>query len=100
MTEADLLDLIRWLALRYGDNEPVFAVETAFSGQPLPEGVRRQATWQAIFGEKTPPPSGLAWRQCPECRQWYVHSPGPERRTTDQEADEMAKRAADHLSIW
>lgn len=72
----DLLDLIRWLAIPYGTNEPVFAVE-GIDGRPLPEGVRRRDTWRMIFGERRERPG--VWRQCGECRGWQVVTPDSDR---------------------
>lgn len=85
----ELLELIRWLALPYGGNEPIFAVEDQF-GRALPEGLRRQATWRAIFGEPDHDPLPGAWRQCQECRGWYVHHPGTDRGLNDQDVAELA----------
>lgn len=84
----DLLLLVRWLSRPYGHNEPVFAIELP-DGRPLEAGLRLQATWRALFGELVQVPG--AWRQCEECRTWYVHMPTSNRRLNDFDIEELAR---------
>jgi hypothetical protein len=84
----DLLLLVRWLALPYGANTPVFAMENPY-GQPLPASRRLKATWEAIIGEGNETPG--VWRQCAECRGWYVAAPGSDRRLNDADIEAVAK---------
>lgn len=88
----DLLALLKWMALPYGTNEPVFAASLP-TGRPLESNIRLQATWRAIFGERKVIPG--EWRQCPECRTWYVHAPGSDRRLNGHDIEVLARAMVD-----
>lgn len=66
-----LQDLIRWLALPYGDNSPIFATSLP-DGTPLETGREMQAMYREIVGEKNGTTG--TWFQCPECSTWQVRS--------------------------
>jgi hypothetical protein len=66
----DLEDLVRWLAIPYGDNSPQFAVAD-WTGAPLDDGKRLSALYQEVVGE-TRPPVHTAWTQCPTCSMWQT----------------------------
>jgi hypothetical protein len=66
----DLTDLVRWLALPYGDNSPQFATAT-WEGAPLEDGKRLAAVYASVVGE-TRPPVPTAWTQCPTCGMWQT----------------------------
>lgn len=85
-----LLDVITWEAKKYNGNEPLFATKLP-DGRPLSEGIRRQETWRAIFGEprKEAPPG--AWVQCGECRRWHVVHPDSNRSINDDDAAFIAE---------
>ena len=65
-----LEDLVRWLALPYGDNSPQFATAT-WEGAPLEDGKRLAAVYASVVGE-TRPPVPTAWTQCPTCSMWQT----------------------------
>lgn len=88
---SDLIDLVRWLALPYGDNMPVFATELP-DGRPLQDGRRLAELYLEVVGDKRNPTPG-AWRQCPSCRQWYVARPGIDRKLTGHDVIELGKLA-------
>ena len=85
----DLVELVEWLAMPYGDNRPVFATELP-DGRPLDTGVKLERLFTAVMGEKRETPG--AWVQCEECRAWHVAFPGSDRHLTDQDAEETAKQ--------
>lgn len=87
-----LLDIIRWEAKRYDGNEPLFAIRTAISGQPLEEGLQRQRVWRAIFGtpRKEAPPG--EWVECLSCSRWSVRHPDSDRTLTDHHVQLLAKQ--------
>jgi hypothetical protein len=62
----DLVDLVKWLAIPYGDNAPMFATAD-WSGEPLEDGRRLKAAWVSIMGPGEPPDPHRAWTQCPTC---------------------------------
>ena len=66
----DLTDLVKWLALPYGDNSPQFATAT-WEGAPLEDGRRLAAVYESVVGE-TRPPVPTAWTQCPTCGMWQT----------------------------
>ena len=43
----ELEDLILWLALAYGDNDPIFAYQDPY-GAPLPENERLDSIWHRV----------------------------------------------------
>ncbi len=86
---ADLADLIEWLAMPYGDNEPVFATALP-DGRPLDAGIRLQRIWRAVMGEGRR--SDGAWVMCDACgRPWYVHAGHPSRNLTDHEVEQLRR---------
>lgn len=44
----DLEDLVRFLALTYGDNDPILPFMNPRTGEPMPHNVRLAATWQYV----------------------------------------------------
>lgn len=66
-----LQDLIRWLALPYGDNAPIFATSLP-DGTPLETGREMEALYREVVGEKTG--TAGSWFQCPECGMMQVRS--------------------------
>ena len=66
----DLEDVVKWLALPYGDNSPQFATAT-WEGAPLEDGRRLAAVYESVVGE-TRPPVPTAWTQCPTCGMWQT----------------------------
>lgn len=88
----DLEELVRWLAIPWSQagNMPLFATELP-DGRPLETGLKLKALYEEVVGYGGHEGQG-AYRQCPECRQWYVHYPGSDRRATDHEVHEMAKQ--------
>ena len=87
----DLKQLIQWLAMPWSQagNLPMFATELP-DGRPLDTGIKLKALYESIVGAGGHEGQG-AYRQCPECRQWYVHYPGSDRKRTDHEIEEMAR---------
>ncbi len=62
-----LEDLVRWLALPYGENTPLFATAT-WDGQPLETGKRMAELYAEVVGGRSEPPRvGVAWTRCPTC---------------------------------
>jgi hypothetical protein len=62
-----LEDLVRWLALPYGENRPLFALAD-WEGKPLDDGKRLEATYLSVVGEKSEPARvGVAWTRCEMC---------------------------------
>jgi len=70
----DLRELVKWLALPFGDNEPIFATK-GVSGETLETGVKLRDLYRSIVGEKEPV-RGI-WFQCPTCNMWQVDSTIP-----------------------
>ena len=63
----DLEDLVRWLALPYGENRPLFATAD-WQGKPLDDGKRLEETYLSVVGEKSEPARvGMAWTRCEMC---------------------------------
>lgn len=46
---ARLTDLLRWLAAKWGDNNPLFPDRDPSSGQPLPGNVELSRTWYRVI---------------------------------------------------
>ena len=65
--DRDLEVLVRWLALPYGENRPLFATAD-WQGKPLDDGKRLAETYLSVVGEKSEPARvGMAWTRCPTC---------------------------------
>jgi hypothetical protein len=69
--EARLEALVRWLALPYGDNVPVFATQLP-DGRTLATGVMLRDLYTSLMGPSTP--TSGTWQQCPTCQRWDIHS--------------------------
>ena len=83
-------ELIRWLSLPFGDNEPVFAGadgRASVNGQPLGHAAQMHTLWHQVMGTQhvepevyitvnadgTPTPvDSRTWVQCPTCNGWHV----------------------------
>jgi hypothetical protein len=63
--------LVLWLAMPYGENQPIFATALP-DGRVLETGVKLQALYRQVVGEKQWT-HGI-WVQCPCCSQMYVQS--------------------------
>jgi hypothetical protein len=66
---ANVVALVRRLALVYGDNTPIFATEDEY-GHKL-DGAEMAAIYELIVGPKDPPAEAVWWR-CPECSTWQI----------------------------
>jgi hypothetical protein len=53
VTIADLCDLIDWLALTYGDNDPIWPLVHPVTGEPMPHNERLARTWQVVVRRNT-----------------------------------------------
>jgi len=69
--EIDLRDLVRWLAIPYGDNSPQFATAD-WNGEPLEDGKRLQAVYESVMGKPKEPAPHTAWTKCPTCSMWQT----------------------------
>ncbi len=56
-TMADLVELILWLAIPYGEGDPIFETVDPFSRQPLPENERLARNWHLIVRGRPAPES-------------------------------------------
>jgi|ERR1039458_5109009 hypothetical protein len=66
-----LEELIRWLALPYAGNEPIFA-HSNWDGSPIESGARLRKTFRHVVG---PGPETLgAWARCTTCGIYSVRS--------------------------
>jgi hypothetical protein len=48
ITIADLCDLIDWLALTYGDNDPIWPLVHPVTGEAMVHNERLARTWQVV----------------------------------------------------
>jgi hypothetical protein len=48
VTIADLCDLIDWLALTYGDNDPIWPLVHPVTGEAMVHNERLARTWQVV----------------------------------------------------
>jgi len=48
ITIADLCDLIEWLALTYGDNDPIWPLVSPQTGERMIHNERLARTWQVV----------------------------------------------------
>jgi hypothetical protein len=72
MGENDQLRLLaRWLAMPYGNNDPVFAVELP-DGRPLNTGLMLRDLYASVVGPAVFTPG--IWQQCPTCSHWEVRA--------------------------
>jgi hypothetical protein len=69
----ELEELIRWLALPYGDNEPIFAYSN-WDGTPIDSGARLRAVWHRVVGDTSKLNEHGTWVRCPHCGSYQVHS--------------------------
>jgi hypothetical protein len=53
VTIADLCDLIDWLALTYGDNDPIWPLVHPVTGEPMVHNERLARTWQVVVRRNT-----------------------------------------------
>lgn len=67
----ELEGLVKWLAMPYGENLPIFATSLP-DGTVLETGLRQRALYRAVVGRKEWV-SGT-WVQCSCCGQMYVRS--------------------------
>jgi hypothetical protein len=44
----DLCELIDWLAIPYGDNDPLWPLVHPTTGEPMPHNARLDRTWHAV----------------------------------------------------
>jgi hypothetical protein len=63
--------LVRWLAMPYGENRPIFATELP-NGVPLESGAMLEALYTEVVGPKEP--TRGAWFRCPTCSMWQIRS--------------------------
>lgn len=84
-----LIELVLWEAKRYNGNSPIFATRLG-DGRPLEEGIRREQTWRAIFGEPRQEAPPGTWVQCLHCRTWTVQHPRSDRSINDDDAEYIA----------
>ena len=82
--QTELEELVRHLALPYGDNEPVFAGADGrgtWDGEPLETARRLRELFRELVPGKVPAGVDQAWTQCAACGQWSCHrlleGPGP-----------------------
>ena len=68
---AELEQLVKWLALPYGDNSPIFATALP-DGRLLETGVRMRAVYRAVVGDKQW--TAGTWVTCDCCGQMYVNT--------------------------
>lgn len=86
-----LEELVRWLSLPLGDNEPVFAGadgRATANGQPLGHAPQMHTLWHQVMGTEHEEPEVVmvwdqaggmmspvdtrAWVQCECCKRWNV----------------------------
>lgn len=67
-----LEEMVKWLAMTYGDNVPVFATALP-DGTPLTTGIMLEALYKEVVGHRDWQPSSGYWVQCTECSTMYVH---------------------------
>lgn len=72
---AVLEELVRWLSLTYGDNEPIFAGADGYGtrdGLPLGSAPQMHTLWHQVVGRvhTEGPTENSRWSQCPECGHW------------------------------
>jgi hypothetical protein len=67
----ELEELVKWLALPYGENQPIFATSLP-DGRILETGVKMMALYRHVVGSKQWVRG--TWVQCQHCSQMYVKS--------------------------
>jgi hypothetical protein len=69
---AALVDLVRWLALPYDRNMPLFTVAD-WNGEPLTDGERLRRLYVEVMGpDLRPVGSFVSWSCCPTCAMWQT----------------------------
>ena len=53
VTVLDLCDLIDWLALTYGENDPIWPLVHPTTGEPMEHNERLNRTWQVVVRHKS-----------------------------------------------
>lgn len=76
-----LEELVRWLSLPYGVNEPVFAGadgQGLVNGTPAGQAGQMHTLWHQVTGtdHTDGPRDDTRWEQCPACKQWAINSGG------------------------
>jgi hypothetical protein len=65
VTIADLCNLIDWLALTYGDNDPIWPLVHPVTGEPMPHNERLARTWQVVVRRQDPSSASLTPSEVP-----------------------------------
>lgn len=63
--------LVKWLAMPYGDNVPIFA-KALPDGTPLETGIMLEGLYKDVMGQREWSPTAGYWVQCHECGSMYV----------------------------